>query len=48
MVPNFELDRGPSSETETFFLERQLETVPNYGDEDSKLCFPGWTSCLPA
>ena len=28
---------GPSSEAETLFLERQLETVPNYGDEDSKL-----------
>ena len=30
---------GPSSEAETFFLERQLETVPNYGDEDPKLFF---------
>ena len=28
---------GPSSEAETLFLERQLETVPNYGDEDPKL-----------
>ena len=25
---------GPSSEAEILFLERQLETVPNYGDED--------------
>ena len=39
---------GPSSEAETLFLERQLETVPNYGDEDPNLFFPGWTSCLPA
>ena len=39
---------GPSSEAETLFLETQLETVPNYGDEDPKLFFPGWTSCLPA
>ncbi|CAM9784867.1 unnamed protein product [Ascophyllum nodosum] len=31
---------GPSSEAEILFLERQLETVPNYGDEDSKLFFP--------
>ena len=30
---------GPSSETETLFLERQLETVPNYGDEDPNLFF---------
>ena len=30
---------GPSSEAETFFLERQLETVPNYGDENPKLFF---------
>ena len=30
---------GPSSEAETLFLERQLETVPNYGDEDPKLFF---------
>ena len=30
---------GPSSETETLFLERQLETVPNYGDENPKLFF---------
>ena len=31
---------GPSSEAETLFLERQLETVPNYGDEDPKrFCF---------
>ena len=28
---------GPSSETETLFLERQLETVPNYEDEDPNL-----------
>ena len=39
---------GPSSEAETLFLERQLETVRNYGDEDPKLFFPGWTSYLPA
>ena len=39
---------GPSSEAETFFLERQLETVPNYGDEDPKLSFLEWTSYLPA
>ena len=39
---------GSSSEAEIIFLERQLETVPNYGDEDPKLCFPGWTSYLPA
>ena len=38
----------PSSDTEILFLEKQLETVPNYGDEDPKLFFPGWTSCLPA
>ena len=30
---------GPSNETETLFLERQLETVPNYGGEDPKLFF---------
>ena len=30
---------GPSSETETLLLERQLETVRNYGDEDPKLFF---------
>ena len=30
---------GPSSEAETFFLERQLETVPNYGDENPKPFF---------
>ena len=30
---------GPSSEAKTLFLERQLETVPNYGDEDPKLFF---------
>ena len=30
---------GPSSEAETLFLERQLETVPNYGDEDPNLFF---------
>ena len=34
-MPNFELDRA--SEAETLFLERQLETVPNQGDEDPKL-----------
>ena len=28
---------GPSREAETVFLERQLEPVPNYRDEDSKL-----------
>ena len=39
---------GPSSEAETLLLEKQLETVRNYGDEDPKLFFPGWTSCLPA
>ena len=39
---------GPSSEAETLLLERQLETVRNYGEEDPKLFFPGWTSCLPA
>ena len=30
---------GPSSEAETLLLERQLGTVPNYGDEDPKLFF---------
>ena len=30
---------GPSSETETLFIERQLETVPNYGDEDPQRFF---------
>ena len=30
---------GPSSEAEILFLERQLETVPNDGDEDPKLFF---------
>ena len=30
---------GPSSEAETFFLERQLETAPNYGDENPKIVF---------
>ena len=30
---------GPSSEAETLLLERQRETVPNYGDEDPKLFF---------
>ena len=30
---------GPSSEAEILFLERQLETVPNYGDEDPNLFF---------
>ena len=30
---------GPSSEAETFFLERQPETAPNYGDENPKLFF---------
>ena len=39
---------GHSSEAETLFLERQLETVPNYGDEDPIFFFLGWTSCLPA
>ena len=39
---------GPSSEAETLFPERQLETVPNYGDEDPKMFFSGWTSYLPA
>ena len=37
---------GPSSEAEILYLERQLETVPNYGDEGPKRFFPGWTSCL--
>ena len=31
---------GPSSEAETLLLERQLETVRNYGDEDPKHFFP--------
>ena len=30
---------GPSSEAETLFFEKQLETVPNYGDEDPKRFF---------
>ena len=30
----------PSSEAETLFLERKLETVRNYGDEDPKRFFP--------
>ena len=30
---------GPSSEAEKLFLERQLETVPNYGDENPKFFF---------
>ena len=30
---------GPFSEAEKLFLERQLEPVPNYGDEDPKLFF---------
>ena len=30
---------GPSSGAKILFLERQLETVPNYGDEDPKLFF---------
>ena len=30
---------GPSSEAETLLLERQLETVRNYGDEDPKRFF---------
>ena len=30
---------GPSGEAEILFLERQLETVPNYGDEDPKRFF---------
>ena len=29
----------PSSEAETLFLERQLDIVPNHGDEDPKLSF---------
>ena len=37
---------GPSSEAETFFLERQLETFPNYGDETSNFFFLEWTSYL--
>ena len=39
---------GPSSEAETLFLERQLETVPNYGNEDPKLFFLEWTGYLLA
>ena len=39
---------GPSSEAETLFLEMQLVTVPNYGGDDPKRFFPGWTSYLPA
>ena len=39
---------GPSSEAEILFLGSQLESVPNYGDEDSKQIFRGWTSCLHA
>ena len=39
---------GPSSEAETLLLERQLETVRNYGNEDPKGFFLGRTSCLPA
>ena len=35
---------GPSSEADTLFLERQLEIVPNYGNKDPNLFFPGWTS----
>ena len=39
---------GSSSEAETLFLERQLETVPNYGDEDPKLfCFQGGPVTYP-
>ena len=30
---------GPSSEAKTLFLEKQLETVPNYGDENPKRLF---------
>ena len=30
---------GPSSEAEILLLERQLEFVRNYGDEDPKLSF---------
>ena len=30
---------GPSSEAETLFLERQLETVPKYGNEEPKRFF---------
>ena len=32
---------GPSSEAEKLLLERQLETIRNYGDENTKLFFPG-------
>ena len=32
---------GPSSEAEILFLERQLKTVPNYGDEDPNRFFSG-------
>ena len=39
---------GPSSEAEILFLESQLETVPNYGDENPKPFFLEWTSYLPA
>ena len=38
MVPYSEWT-GPFSEAETLFLERQLEIVSNYGDEDPKLFF---------
>ena len=39
---------GSSREAETLLLERQLETVRNYGDEDPILLFPGWINCSPA
>ena len=39
---------GPSSEAEKLFLERKLESVPNYGDEDPIFFFLEWTSYLPA
>ena len=38
---------GPSSEAETLFLERQLETVPNYGDEDPNFFFQGGPVSYP-
>ena len=38
---------GPSSEAETLFLERQQETVPNYGGEDPKLFFQGGPVTYP-
>ena len=39
---------GPSSEAGALLLERQLETVRNYGDEDPKVFSPGWINCVPA